>query len=88
MKNPIENYAQFVNEVCEKNGWDKGWSAGGCYMHLEVSEFIEAVRGKGSPVEELGDVLFTVVAVANNYNIDIMEALHNSVKKHSQEIQQ
>lgn len=80
----IEKYSKFVQEICDKNGWKKDWSAGGCYIHLEVSEFIEAVRGKGDPLEELGDVLFTVFAMANYYDLDITEALHNSVRKHTE----
>ena len=80
----IEKYSKFVQEICDKNGWKKDWYAGGCYIHLEVSEFIEAVRGKGDPLEELGDVLFTVFAMANYYDLDITEALHNSVRKHTE----
>lgn len=80
----IKKYSDFVGEVCRKNDWEKDWSHGGCYMHLEVSEFIESLRGKGDPIEELGDVIFTIVAVAGNYGIKISDAIENSIAKHSE----
>jgi NTP pyrophosphatase (non-canonical NTP hydrolase) len=53
-------------------------------MHLDVSEFIEALRGKGGdPVDELGDVLFTVLAVAEHHNVDPIEAINLSREKHN-----
>lgn len=78
----FEDYMQFIRDTCKKNDYKKDWSHGGCYMHLEVSEFIEALRGKGDPVEELGDVLFTVIAVADYYNVDVKEAMKKCVSKH------
>ena len=84
----IESYLDFVRHVCKKHNWKKDWSHGGCYMHLEISEFIEAVRGKGDPVDELGDVLFTVLAVANYYGIDPMEALTKNVEKHTRQLKE
>ena len=83
----IKEYSKFVYEVCKRKDWVKDWSQGGCYAHLELSEFIEAVRGKGDPIEELGDVLFTVLAIADYYNIDPEEAIKNSVEKHSMVLQ-
>lgn len=57
-------------------GWDKSWSAGGCYLHLEASEFIEALRGKGGdPVDEAGDVLFTLFTMMDYNGIDLDEVL-------------
>jgi NTP pyrophosphatase (non-canonical NTP hydrolase) len=78
----IKAYLDFIGDICRKHNWDKGWSKGGCYMHLEVSEFIEALRGKGDPEDELGDVLFTVLAVADYYKIDVIKALERNIKKH------
>jgi NTP pyrophosphatase (non-canonical NTP hydrolase) len=78
----IDAYTEFVKYVCECNKWKKDWSHGGCYMHLEVSELIEALRGKGDPEDELGDVLFTVIAVANHHNVDIIAAIKRNIKKH------
>ncbi len=77
----LKAYMQEVREVCESKNWQKDWVRGGCYMHLEVSEFIEALRGKGDPVEELGDVLFTIFAVADHYGIDPMEGIENNRRK-------
>lgn len=74
-------YMEEIKDICEKSGWKKDWSHGGCYIHLEVSEFIEALRGKGDPTEELGDVLFTVLAVAEYYGIDPMKAIEVNYKK-------
>ncbi len=53
-------------EICRKNNWKRDWSAGGCYLHLEVSEFIESLRGKGTnqPASEAGDVLFVLFSTA------------------------
>lgn len=78
----IKSYLKFVNDVCEYHKWDKGWSRGGCYMHLEVSEFIEALRGKGDSEDELGDVLFTVLAVADYHKLDVIKALERNMEKH------
>ncbi len=78
----LKDYIKEIRYVCEFRKWDKGWSRGGCYMHLEVSEFIEALRGKGDPVDELGDVLFTVLAVADYHGIDPIFAIEKNVLKH------
>jgi hypothetical protein len=53
-----------VLEVYKKRGWGLDWKDRGVYMHLEVSEFIESLRGKGkdSPVKEAADVLGTLLA--------------------------
>jgi len=77
----LKEYMKEVRGVCESKNWRKDWVRGGCYMHLEVSEFIEALRGKGDPVEELGDVLFTIFAVADHYGIDPMEGIENNRRK-------
>ena len=80
----LNEYIHFVKDTCDRRHWKKDWSRGGCYMHLEISEFIEALRGKGDPVDELGDVLFTVLAVADYYGIDPAEALKKNVVKHKE----
>ena len=85
----INSYVEFIREVCTAHGWKKDWSQGGCYTHLEVSEFIEAVRGKkGDPVDELGDVLFTVLAVADYYGIGVEDALNKNVAKHKRALKE
>lgn len=77
----LEAYCKEVREVCAKMNWKKDWSHGGCYMHLEVSEFIEALRDKGDPIEEFGDVIFTIFAVADYYGVDPVKAIEaNRIK--------
>jgi NTP pyrophosphatase (non-canonical NTP hydrolase) len=83
----IDMYLSFIKDVCDHHKWDKGWSRGGCYMHLEVSEFIEALRGKGDPEDELGDVLFTVLAVADYHKLDVIKALERNIEKHKEIIE-
>lgn len=82
MKTVFTEYLEFIRHICEVQGYKKDWSRGGCYMHLEVSEFIEALRGKGDPEDELGDVLFTILAVADYYGVDVMKAIELNKKKH------
>lgn len=82
----FKDYMAEINSICEEMGWKKDWSRGGCYIHLEVSEFIESLRGKGDPVDELGDVLFTLLAVADYYNIDPVEAIKMNRKKQKENI--
>lgn len=83
MNMDFKGYTNFIRGVCTLRKWKKDWLQGGCYIHLEVSELIEAFRGKGDPLEELGDVLFTLIAVADYYNIDPIEAMDHSIKKHT-----
>ena len=60
-----------IADICEAKEWDKGWSKGGCYLHLETSEFIESLRGKGNdpPAKEAADVLFTLFAMLAHHGI-------------------
>lgn len=69
-----EVYDFTVNEM----GWKKDWSNGGCYIHLEASEFIEALRCKGDPVDELGDLLMCILSVCRNYNIKPSDAMEKA----------
>jgi len=78
----LREYADKALDVSKEMGWTKDWSKGGCYIHLEVSEFIESLRGKkGDPTSELGDVLFTIMSVARNYGIDPLDAIEKSLDK-------
>jgi NTP pyrophosphatase (non-canonical NTP hydrolase) len=63
--------------TCKKRNWKRDWSHGGCYLHLEVSEFIESLRGKGdsTPEKEASDVLFALLSVMEEYKISIPETL-------------
>lgn len=76
---------QRVWNVCESEGWRKDWEGGGCYLHLEASELIEALRGKrGDPTSEGGDVLFALMAVLAHYKININDCAAALVKKMDQ----
>ena len=89
MKNlNLQQYLEFIRDVCKRHNWKKDWSRGGCYTHLEVSEFIEAVRGKGDPIDELGDVLFTILAVADYYGVDPIEAVEKNIDKHIESLKE
>ena len=63
--------------ICEQRDWKKDWSHGGCYLHLEVSELIESLRGKGdsTPTSEAGDVLMALFSLMDYNNIDIVEVI-------------
>ena len=71
----------FYDFTVNKMGWNRDWLHGGCYLHLESSEFIEALRGKGDPIEELGDVLLVLLSVAYHYKLDIGAAIEKIYEK-------
>lgn len=62
--------------ACIARKWRTDWSARGCYLHLEVSELIEACRGKGDSTkeEEAGDVLLVFLSIVGAYRIDLDKA--------------
>jgi NTP pyrophosphatase (non-canonical NTP hydrolase) len=66
-----------VSQMCDDKHWDKDWLKGGGYMHLEVSEFMESLRGKGDdpPEKEAADVLFCLLAVMAHYDLKIEDAI-------------
>ena len=71
----LDVLADKAQTVCTKFGWVQDWSNGGCYLHLEASEFIEALRGKGSanPTGEAADVLFVLLSLCRANNISLEE---------------
>lgn len=77
MKTYLEQVAAKAHGVCKAKGWSRGWSNGGCYLHLEVSEFIEALRGKGdtSPEDEAADVLFVLLSMLEHEAISSQKVL-------------
>lgn len=79
----IDEVAAKARRVCEVKGWKRNWSNGGCYLHLEVSEFIEALRGKGkdSPADEAADVLFVLLSMLHYEGISSQEVLEILDKK-------
>jgi NTP pyrophosphatase (non-canonical NTP hydrolase) len=78
----IQTLADRIGAVAKHRNWKKNWSSGGCYIHLEVSEFIEALRGKGdtTPAAEAGDILVALFAVLDWYKIPVAEVFENTNK--------
>lgn len=79
----IEQVAAKARRVCEEKGWKRNWSNGGCYLHLEASEFIEALRGKGDepPENEAADVLFVLLSMLHYEDISAQKVLEILDKK-------
>lgn len=76
--NQLELLADRAHKICVENFWGRDWEGGGCYLHLEVSEFIESLRGKkGTPDEEAADVLFVLLSMLRAADIDISSVLSN-----------
>lgn len=73
----LGNLADDALAACEARGWRTDWSARGCYLHLEVSELIEACRGKGdsSKEEEAADVLLVLLSLCASYQVNLTGAL-------------
>lgn len=73
----VGSVQQLTYAVCQKFGWDRDWKQAGVMLHLEVSEFIEALRGKddGNVIEEAGDVLFVLLSILQAQNISIMDVI-------------
>lgn len=74
-----------AGSICRKKGWKKDWLHGGCYMHLETSEFIEALRGKGGkPEDEAADVLMALLSTMSHNGITgtaVMKSLRRVMEK-------
>ncbi len=73
-------------KLCLARGWKIDWSARGCYLHLEASELIEALRGKGkdAPAVEAGDVLFVLLSIMGAYRVpaaDVLAAMERKMAK-------
>ena len=79
----IEGLADKALAVCKQQGWKRDWSLGGCYLHLEASEFIEALRGKGKepPENEAADVLFVLLSVLRGNDLSPTKVLKILDKK-------
>lgn len=73
----LHRWAVDTLAACVARKWRTDWSARGCYLHLEVSELIEACCGKGDSTkeEEFADVLLVLLSLAGAYRIDMPKAL-------------
>lgn len=68
-----------ILNMMRKRGWALDWSSRGVYLHLEVSELIEAVRGKaGNTLEESADVLIVLLSLSPH---DLNEIITKAEKK-------
>jgi NTP pyrophosphatase (non-canonical NTP hydrolase) len=74
----IEALKKRAVEICRQEGWELDWRPRGCYLHLESSELIEALRGKGraSVTEEAADVFFVLLTILHIADIPFMEVVH------------
>lgn len=74
----LQNFCDRVGKIVKERDWKKDWASGGCYIHLEVSEFVESLRGKGSalPPSEAADILIALFAVLDWYGIKVSDVLH------------
>ena len=74
-----------IKQICDEKDWKTDWKEGGSYLHLEASEFVESLRGKkGLPEEEFADVMFVLIAMMKDHNIDFKDgflALENKLNK-------
>lgn len=73
--------ARRAHALCRARDWGRDWSNGGCYLHLEVSEMIEALRGKGDLLEEAGDVMFVLLSILVEAGVDPEEVLRQVHRK-------
>lgn len=72
----LDDLAERCLALCIEKGWSRHWEAVGCHMHLEASEFIEALRGKhGDPIEEAGDVLFVLLSAMGASKLSVAETV-------------
>ena len=81
-----DQLGQDLQALADRRGWSKeDWCERGVYMHLEVSELIEAIRGKGDPLHEAGDVLVTftglLVLAGLSWDDVVTRAEHNLKEK-------
>jgi len=96
-KRDLEELCYFLDEmagqvcvICRERGWAMDWDHRGVYLHLEASELIEAVRGKGGSVlSEAADVLVTMMALMPGVSwAHILERLtvkiRNQLRNHSE----
>lgn len=69
-------------KMCHERDWSLHWTHRGAYLHLEVSELIEAIRGKrGNPVDEAADVLIVLMSITENHLIDWTDVLTHARQK-------
>ena len=64
----LDRLALAAFDICKARGWERDWESVGCYLHLEVSEYIEAKRDKegdarsDAHISEAADILFVLLS--------------------------
>ena len=79
----LDGLAERAKRLCLKRGWSLEWEARGCYLHLEASELVESLRGKGkgTPAEEAADVLFVLLSIMGGHGIGAQAVLDELARK-------
>ena len=72
----LESLAGACADFAERKGWCRCDWENFAYLHLECSEFIEALRSKGEdpPVKELADLLFVLLTTCASHFVSMSEA--------------
>jgi len=70
-----------ASKLVQSNKWQKDWQNGGCYLFLECAEFIEALRGKGDPIDEAADVFTSFLALIDYYKLDLDAIVERCITK-------
>lgn len=52
--------------------------------HLENIKIKKENEKKNSLKEEMGDILFSIICIANHYNIDLDDAFSQTIKKYTE----
>lgn len=67
--------------LCKQRGWNLSWTHRGVYLHLEASELIEALRGKGGdPLHEAADVLLVLMSITENAGLSWNGVLKRAIE--------
>lgn len=79
----VDEMAADVVAMCKRRGWSMHWTHRGAYLHLESSELIESVRGKGdsTPLEEAGDVLLVLMSITEHAGIPFSDVVNAAKRK-------
>lgn len=79
----LNELAARVLSMCRYRNWSMAWTARGAYLHLEASELIEAMRGKGdsAPLKEAADVLLVLMSITENAGISFSRVIEALEKK-------
>ena len=69
----LEKLTKRILEICKNRNWRLDPISRGGYLHLEASEFIESLRGKGKsdPAEEAADVLIVWLSICAAHKVSM-----------------